>query len=176
MNDGLGSSSDALFTREKNTEQGKGSSRQRSKSKGNGKGKLKYWNCGINGHVKKDCTNSKAKKENSDASSEEANVVTSDEENSDFYGNIPFDYSQLDLLKIFKKFGKVLDVFIPNFLYSGHPRGYAFIRFLYEVNARAAMGVLDGQRIDGRVASIKLAKPRRPSLEAKSTPNPVLSH
>ncbi|XP_058085240.1 probable glutamate carboxypeptidase PLA3 isoform X2 [Magnolia sinica] len=81
-NSNMGASSDALLTRGRNTERDTGSSQSRSKSKGKGKGKLKCWNCGMAGHMKKDCTNPKAKKENSEAPSREANTTTSNEETS----------------------------------------------------------------------------------------------
>ncbi|XP_058076943.1 uncharacterized protein LOC131225425 [Magnolia sinica] len=77
-----------------------------------------------------------------------------------FVGNLPFDCSHDDIGNIFFKYGKVLDVYILLFPNSSLPRGYAFVRFWYEDEGRAAMGVLHGKKIDGREVVVKKARLR----------------
>ncbi|XP_058106301.1 serine/arginine-rich splicing factor SC35-like [Magnolia sinica] len=66
----------------------------------------------------------------------------------------------IDLYGIFGKYGRLLDVFIPFRPSTIHPRGYAFVWFRYEQDARAARDILNGRRIDGRVVAVHFAKPR----------------
>ncbi|XP_058080708.1 uncharacterized protein LOC131228877 [Magnolia sinica] len=85
-----------------------------------------------------------------------------------FVGNLPFSCSTEDMLKIFQKYGRIAEVFLPFFPSTSKPRGYGFVRFFYEDDARAAMGVLDGQRIDGRQLFVKNARPK-PTQRPKSS-------
>ncbi|MGV7988734.1 hypothetical protein PJP10_30605 [Mycobacterium kansasii] len=79
LNSDMGTSSEALFIVGRNSGQGTDSSGSRSKSRGKSKGKVKCWNCGKEGHVKRDCENPKSKREESEASCMEANAAMSDE-------------------------------------------------------------------------------------------------
>ncbi|XP_058111820.1 serine/arginine-rich splicing factor SC35-like [Magnolia sinica] len=71
-----------------------------------------------------------------------------------FVGNLPFSCSTIDLFQIFQKYGRVVDAFISTFPGTARSRGFVFVRFQYEDDARAAIGVLHGRRIDGRVVTI----------------------
>ncbi|XP_058099806.1 serine/arginine-rich splicing factor SC35-like [Magnolia sinica] len=77
-----------------------------------------------------------------------------------FIGNLPFDCSKDDLTEIFCKYRRLLDVFIPTFPGINKPRGYAFVRFRYKQDARAAIEILNDGRIDGRKVSVRWAKPK----------------
>ncbi|XP_058078647.1 serine/arginine-rich splicing factor SC35-like [Magnolia sinica] len=68
---------------------------------------------------------------------------------------------------------KVNDVYIPRFRDSKGPRGFAFVRFHYETDGRAAIGVLNGKKIDGREVSVQVANPKSnvPKLAKSSRPN-----
>ncbi|XP_058084561.1 uncharacterized protein LOC131232345 [Magnolia sinica] len=70
-----------------------------------------------------------------------------------FIGNLPFSCSTEDLFKIFQWYGWIAEVHLPMFPGTSKPRGYDFVRYFYEDDAQAVKGVLDGKRIDGRVAS-----------------------
>ncbi|XP_058089430.1 uncharacterized protein LOC131236323 [Magnolia sinica] len=75
-----------------------------------------------------------------------------------FAGNISFDTSAEDLFRIFGRYGKVVDTFIPWNPHLNRPRGYGFVRFQYEDDARAALRVLNGKRVDGRILLVQMAK------------------
>ncbi|XP_058073273.1 uncharacterized protein LOC131221988 [Magnolia sinica] len=61
-----------------------------------------------------------------------------------FVGNLPFSCSMEDLYKIFQRYCRIEEVFLSHFPGTSKSRGYAFIRYRYEDDAWAAIGVLDG--------------------------------
>ncbi|XP_058092548.1 serine/arginine-rich splicing factor SC35-like [Magnolia sinica] len=77
-----------------------------------------------------------------------------------FVANPPFDCNHEDTYKFFQRYGKVLDVHIPCFPNSSRPRVFAFVRFQYEEEGRAAMGVLNGRKMDGRSVRVEIARKR----------------
>ncbi|XP_058110919.1 uncharacterized protein LOC131253799 [Magnolia sinica] len=89
-----------------------------------------------------------------------------------FVGNLSFSISFADLIQIFQKYGRVSEVFLPCFPGTSKPGGYGFVRFMYEDNARAAKGVLDGQKIDGRQVSVKDTRPK-PFLQPDAKREPI---
>ncbi|XP_058106481.1 serine/arginine-rich splicing factor SC35-like [Magnolia sinica] len=85
-----------------------------------------------------------------------------------FISNITFDTSLKDLYKIFGKYKKISNVYIPwDWKFHRH-RGFGFIRFLYATDVYAAMGVLNGKRVDGRILTMDMANPRKDTQPRKS--------
>ncbi|KAK6940152.1 RNA recognition motif domain [Dillenia turbinata] len=72
--------------------------------------------------------------------------------------NITFRTSADDLYPLFAKYGKVVDVFIPRDRRTGDSRGFAFVRYKYEDEARKAVEKLDGRNVDGREIMVQFAK------------------
>ncbi|XP_058106376.1 uncharacterized protein LOC131249592 [Magnolia sinica] len=91
------------------------------------------------------------------------------ESSSLFVGNISFVTKSDYLAKIFGKYGKITDIYIPWNRSIQRPQGYAFICFFYEDDVHAAMGVLNGKRVDGRILSISRAKPHSNASARPST-------
>ncbi|XP_058084556.1 serine/arginine-rich SC35-like splicing factor SCL28 [Magnolia sinica] len=87
-------------------------------------------------------------------------------------GNIPFNCSATNIQRIFKKYKRILDVYIPTLPGLQKPHGYASVRFRYEQDAKATMDVLNEQCINGRVVSMRWAKVRahQPSRIQASIP------
>jgi nucleolin len=54
------------------------------------------------------------------------------------------------LRDLFAQAGQVTDVSIPRSREDGRPRGFAFVEFATEDEARAAIERLNGQELDGR--------------------------
>ncbi|XP_058105446.1 uncharacterized protein LOC131248934 [Magnolia sinica] len=84
-----------------------------------------------------------------------------------FAGNITFDTTAADLYRIFERYGKIVDAFIPSNLGLKHSRGYGFIRFMYEADAKAALDILDSKRVDGKIIIVQKAK-------SHSNPQPAI--
>ncbi|XP_022855127.1 serine/arginine-rich splicing factor SC35-like isoform X2 [Olea europaea var. sylvestris] len=72
--------------------------------------------------------------------------------------NITFRTTADDLFPLFDKYGKVVDVFIPRDRRTGDSRGFAFVRYKYQDEARKAVEKLDGKLVDGREIMVQFAK------------------
>ena len=59
--------------------------------------------------------------------------------NSKLYvGNMSFKTSEADLRDAFGQFGSVTDVYVANDRMTGRPRGFAFVTFSTDAEAKAA--------------------------------------
>eukprot|EP00871_Galdieria_phlegrea_P003788 jgi/Galph1/440/GphlegSOOS_G5279.1 len=72
--------------------------------------------------------------------------------------NISFRTGPNDLTPLFDKYGEVVDCYIPRNRRNGNSRGFAFVRFRKEEDARKAMEQMDGKEIDGRQITVQFAK------------------
>ncbi|KAF5950820.1 hypothetical protein HYC85_012813 [Camellia sinensis] len=63
-----------------------------------------------------------------------------------------------DLFPLFKKYGKVVVVFIPRDRRTGDSRGFAFVWYKYADEAQKAVDKLDGRVVDGREIMVQFAK------------------
>ncbi|KAL8047768.1 hypothetical protein ABFX02_07G021900 [Erythranthe guttata] len=72
--------------------------------------------------------------------------------------NIPFSTSREEIRVHFEKFGPLEDVNLPNFFYSGKPRGFGFVKFLNPEDAAKAQKQLDHTVISGRVVTVTLTR------------------
>lgn len=77
-----------------------------------------------------------------------------------FVGNISFNISQNDLQEAFAAHGTVAEANLMTDRISGRQRGFGFVTMSTPEEAQAAIGVLDGQQIDGRALTVNIAKPR----------------
>ncbi|XP_058099843.1 serine/arginine-rich SC35-like splicing factor SCL30A [Magnolia sinica] len=77
-----------------------------------------------------------------------------------FVGNLRFSCSMKDIFKIFQRYGRISEVYLPHFPGTSKSRAYTFVRYMYEDVARAAKGALDRQKIDGREVAVKEARPK----------------
>eukprot|EP01080_Neovahlkampfia_damariscottae_P012950 gene12950-7528_t len=77
--------------------------------------------------------------------------------------NISHSARQMDLRKLFEKYGEVKDVYIPRDYYTNETRGFAYIEFIKIEDADAAKKDLDGQTFMGRTIEIFFAKGDRKS-------------
>jgi len=81
--------------------------------------------------------------------------------NSKLYvGNMSFKTSEADLRDAFGKFGAVTDVYIANDRETGRPRGFAFVTFATEEEAKVAAEKMNGIDLDGRQLTVNEAKPK----------------
>lgn len=67
------------------------------------------------------------------------------------------------LRRVFEKFGRVGDVYVPRDRYTRESRGFAFVRFHDKRDAEDAEEAMDGARLDGRELRVQMARYGRPT-------------
>lgn len=77
-----------------------------------------------------------------------------------FVGNLPFTMTDDQLMGIFTPHGQVVSANIVKDKYSGRSKGFAFVEYATEEEAKAAMQALDGSDQEGRKLAVKEALPR----------------
>lgn len=77
--------------------------------------------------------------------------------------NITHRTTVSQLKRLFSRYGNLGDIYVPRYPDSYMTRGFAFVRYFRKRDAEEAMRKLDGERLDGRVLSIQMAKYARPS-------------
>ena len=82
--------------------------------------------------------------------------------NKVYVGNLSFDTTQGKLQELCEAHGQVATVDVITDRYTGRPRGFAFVEMMNEEGAKAVIGALDGQEVDGRALKVAPAKPREP--------------
>ena len=81
--------------------------------------------------------------------------------NSKLYvGNMSFNTTEADLRDAFGQFGSVTDVYIANDRETGRPRGFAFVTFSTDAEAKLAVEKMNGVDLDGRQLTVNEAKPK----------------
>jgi len=95
-----------------------------------------------------------------------------------FIGNLSFDTDVQSLNRIFSKYGRLTDVYIPRpnnrdeSPRYGRPspksKGYAFVTYSHPDDAAEALRDWDNRELDGRVIAVEYSKPRRPQPRYES--------
>src|SRR6185503_7846860 len=81
--------------------------------------------------------------------------------NSKLYvGNMSFKTTEADLRDAFGQFGSVTDVYIASDRETGRPRGFAFVTFSTDTEAKLAAEKMNGTDLDGRPLTVNEAKPK----------------
>ncbi|XP_028393880.1 glycine-rich RNA-binding protein-like [Dendronephthya gigantea] len=76
-------------------------------------------------------------------------------------GNLPFKISQEEIREAFEKYGAVEDVIIVSDRDTGRPRGFGFVTFENEEDAKEAINGLDETELGGRNIRVSESRPRR---------------
>lgn len=82
------------------------------------------------------------------------------EEKKVFVGKLDYSTNEDALQNAFEKFGRVENVTIIKDRDTGRPKGFAFITFESEQDARNAIEGMNGIELDGREIVVNKAKPR----------------
>ena len=77
-----------------------------------------------------------------------------------YVGNLTFSSTEDAVRTLFEAHGEVASVRIITDRDSGRPRGFGFVEMANDEEARAAIGALDGQDLDGRNLKVNEARPR----------------
>lgn len=79
-----------------------------------------------------------------------------------YVGNLSFSTTEQELQDMFSQYGTVTSAALVMDRETGRPRGFGFIEFANDDEARAAIEALNGQNIDGRDLTVNEARPREP--------------
>jgi RNA recognition motif-containing protein len=79
-----------------------------------------------------------------------------------YVGNLSFNTSESRLRELFSAHGEVASATLVMDRDTGRPRGFGFVEFNNDDEARAAINALNGQNVDGRNLTVNEAKPREP--------------
>ncbi len=77
-----------------------------------------------------------------------------------YVGNLSFSTSEAQLRDLFAQHGEVTSASLVMDRDTGRPRGFGFVEFANDDQARAAITALDGKNVDGRDIKVNEAKPR----------------
>ncbi len=77
-----------------------------------------------------------------------------------FVGNLSFKVTEDDLSAIFSEYGEVMEVRIINDRETGRPRGFGFVTMASEAEAHKAIEGLNQKKIEERVLTVNIARPR----------------
>ena len=73
-----------------------------------------------------------------------------------------FRTQQDEIHQLFSEVGEVREVFLPSDRQTGRPRGFAFVDFVEEASALAAIKRFDGYELGGRPLRVNAAEAQRP--------------
>jgi RNA recognition motif-containing protein len=83
------------------------------------------------------------------------------EPNKIYLSNVPYDATEQALRDLCADFGKVVSVALPTDKDTGKPRGFAFVGFETEAQAKDAQQTLDSSMFGGRTLRVSFAKKRQ---------------
>lgn len=78
-----------------------------------------------------------------------------------YVGNLPFSYGFKELKSLFEKFGEISEALVIADRYNGRSKGFGFVTFEDEENAKKAILEMDGKEANGRVLKVKEATPKQ---------------
>jgi RNA recognition motif-containing protein len=77
-----------------------------------------------------------------------------------YVGNLPYRTTEEELREAFEAHGEVVDVNIIKDRMSGVSKGFGFVEFGTDAEAKAAMEALNGTQFGGRTLRVDEARPR----------------
>lgn len=100
--------------------------------------------------------------------------------NKAYVGNLPFNFTQVDLQELFQGFGPVRSAQIITDRETGRSRGFGFVEMSSQEDAQRAITSLNGKDLQGRAMNVSEARergsgpsaPRMNSFRSFSPPEP----
>ena len=77
-----------------------------------------------------------------------------------YVGNLTFNTTDSDLLKLFEPFGTVQSAQVIMDRDTGRSKGFGFVEMGSDQEAQAAIAAMSGKEVDGRQLTVNEAKPR----------------
>jgi len=82
-----------------------------------------------------------------------------------YVGNLSFNTTDQDLESIFSEYGTVTSASVVMDRYTNKSRGFGFVEFAEDADAKKAREAVDGKEVDGRSLRVDEAKEPRESRE-----------
>ena len=82
--------------------------------------------------------------------------------NKVFVGNLPFSATDDKLKEMFSAYGEVTEAVIIKNKFSGRSKGFGFVTFAKEEDAKKAIAELNEKEVEGRKMTVKEATPFNP--------------
>ena len=80
-----------------------------------------------------------------------------------YIGNLPWSMNNDSLRDLFAQYGEVVEAIIISDRMSGRSKGFGFVTFATEEQAKAAIDAMHEQEVEGRKIIVNVAKPREES-------------
>lgn len=80
-----------------------------------------------------------------------------------YVGNLDYDVTKDDLVDLFGKAGKIVDAVVISDKYSGRSKGFGFVEFEKEEEAKKAIEMYNEKEFKGRNIVVNEARPPRES-------------
>jgi RNA recognition motif-containing protein len=77
-----------------------------------------------------------------------------------YVGNLSYSTKDADLREVFGEYGELASVAVITDRDTGRSKGFGFVEFANDDDAKAAMEDLNGKEVGGRVLKINEARPR----------------
>jgi RNA recognition motif-containing protein len=87
-------------------------------------------------------------------------IFSSGDEMNIFVGNLGPQVTEAELAELFKRFGEVKTVQVSRALFTGTPKGFAFVEMPGKRHSLAAIAGLDGKDFAGRPLKVSEARPK----------------
>ncbi len=75
-----------------------------------------------------------------------------------YVGNLPSSMSSFSLKGLFTRFGKILETVIISESSTGRSKGFGFITFANQPDAKKARGVMNGSDVEGQNIVVNVAE------------------
>lgn len=77
-----------------------------------------------------------------------------------YVGNLPYNTTEDDLRNLFSQYGSVDSVAVITDRETGRSKGFGFVEFGNDTEARTAIQALSGQEYGGRALTVNEARPK----------------
>lgn len=76
-----------------------------------------------------------------------------------YVGNLPWSFKDEDLMQLFSQYGTVTEAFVMKDKFSGRSKGFGFVNYETEEDAKKAVDALNNYEAEGRPLKIDFARP-----------------
>lgn len=91
-----------------------------------------------------------------------------DMQNRIYVGNLPYTIDAEGLKSLFSEFGEVSDARVITHRDSGRSKGFGFVEFANEEDAKKAIDAMHEKEIEGRNLVVNIARPMQPRENRQS--------